>query len=132
MGRYGSRCNCYNSHNSNSGRCHHSPDLDLPYCDDCVKECGQVNPLEFSLWFTRETRDLEIHYGKEEFHIKFVDDDEWNAITLANGEVWDVHLLTEYGEIEDEGTLEFSVYPVVNGESQVQIETPIWTYILEK
>lgn len=39
------RCNCYNNHNSASGRCHHTVDNGVDYCTDCVRECGRVNPL---------------------------------------------------------------------------------------
>ncbi len=55
----------------------------------------------------------------ERFDIEFMEDDEWSAVTLDNGEVWDVHLLIE------DGCVEVSVYPVKDGESLTSISTPL-------
>jgi hypothetical protein len=43
-GKYGNRCNCYNRHESASGRCHHTIYGEEKYCEDCVADCGRVQP----------------------------------------------------------------------------------------
>ncbi|MBI5964900.1 MAG: hypothetical protein HY863_15585 [Chloroflexi bacterium] len=42
-GHFGNRCNCYNGHNSNSGRCHGDIEHNHAYCADCVHECGKID-----------------------------------------------------------------------------------------
>jgi len=42
-GKFGNRCNCYNGHNSNSGRCHSQPDDNHAYCEECISECGKID-----------------------------------------------------------------------------------------
>lgn len=41
----GNRCNCYNGHNSSSGRCHHYKPFDKEYCPECIADCGKVEPV---------------------------------------------------------------------------------------
>lgn len=125
-GIYGNRCNCYNGHNSNSGRCHDRPIHNGCFCLECVSECEQVEPsaqekFPIGTWVRLDfdVTSLDVPIAKRFEVAKVIDyaDDDVIVKTATACFPIELQLISKAYDIKDVDLVAGGEFPIVSEEN---------------